>query len=50
MGETYGVISGKAETDPYTHEEAMNDIDTHHWVKVMKSELDSMYFNKFGIL
>ena len=24
----------------------MNDIDAHHWVKVMKSELDSMYSNQ----
>ena len=43
LGETYEVVSGEAEFDPYTYEEAMNDIDAHHWVKVMKSELDSMY-------
>ena len=24
----------------------MNDIDAHHWVKVMKFELDSMYSNQ----
>ena len=24
----------------------MKDIDTHHWVKVMKSKLDSMYSNQ----
>ena len=24
----------------------MNDIDAHHWVKAMKSELDSMYSNQ----
>ena len=46
MGETYEAISKKAKSDPYTYEEAMNDIDAHHWVKVMKSELDSMYSNQ----
>ena len=24
----------------------MNDINAHHWVKAMKSELDSMYSNQ----
>ena len=24
----------------------MNDIDAHHWVKAMKSKLDSMYSNQ----
>ena len=24
----------------------MNDIDAHHWVKAMKSKLDSMYSNR----
>ena len=24
----------------------MNDIDAHHWIKAMKSKLDSMYFNQ----
>ena len=24
----------------------MNDIDAHHWVKAMNSELDSTYSNK----
>ena len=32
--------------DPYTYEEAMNNIDAHHWIKAMKSELDSMYSNQ----
>ena len=32
--------------DPYTYEEAMNDIDVYHWIKAMKSELDSMYSNQ----
>ena len=46
LGETYEDISEEAETDPYTYEEAMNDIDAHHWVKAMKSKLDSMYSNQ----
>ena len=45
-GETYVAISEKAETDPYSYEEAMNDIDAHHWVKAMKSKLDSIYSNQ----
>ena len=32
LGETYEAISEEAESDPYTYEEAMNDIDAHHWV------------------
>ena len=35
LGETYKAISREAESDPYTYEEAMNDIDAHHWVKAM---------------
>ena len=46
LGETYEAILEEAETDPYTYEETMNDIDAHHWVKTMKSELDIMYFNQ----
>ena len=45
LGETYEAISEEAELDPYTYEEAMNDIDAHQWVKAMKSELDKMYSN-----
>ena len=46
MGETYEAISKDAELDLYTYEEAMNDIDAHHWVQAMKSKLDSMYSNQ----
>ena len=46
LGQTYKAIPEKAASDPYTYEEAMNDIDTHHWIKVMKFELDSMYANQ----
>ena len=41
LGETYEAISEEAELDPYTYEEAVKDIDAHHWVKAMKSKLDS---------
>ena len=33
LGKTYELISEEAEFDPYTYEEAMKDIDAHHWVK-----------------
>ncbi|XP_065635628.1 uncharacterized protein LOC111994698 [Quercus suber] len=46
LGETYETISEEPKSDPYTYEEAMNDIDAHHWVQAMKSELDSMYSNQ----
>ena len=46
LGETYEAISKEAESDPYTYEEAINDIDAHHWIKAMKSELDSIYSNQ----
>ena len=46
LGKTYEAISEEAESNPYTYEEAMKDIDAHHWVKAMKFELDSMYSNQ----
>ena len=46
LGETYEAISEEAESNPYTYEEAMNDIDAHYWVQAMRSELDSMYSNQ----
>ena len=46
LGKTFEAISEGLEYDPYTYEEAIKDIDAHHWVKAMKSELDSMYFNQ----
>ena len=41
LGETYEGISEEAETYLYTYEEAMNDIDAHHWVNVFQSSLGS---------
>ena len=46
LEETYEAISKEFESDPYTYEEVMKDIDAHHQVKAMKSELDSMYSNQ----
>ena len=46
LEETYETISKEAESNPYTYEEAMKDINAHHWVKPMKSELNSMYSNQ----
>ena len=46
LGETYEAISEKAESNPYTYKDAMNDIDANHWIKAMKSKLDSMYSNQ----
>ena len=46
LGETYEAISEEAESDPCIYEEAMKDIDAHHWVKAMKFELDSVYSNQ----
>ena len=33
LGEAYEAIPEEAESDPYTYEEAMNDIDARHWIK-----------------
>ena len=30
LGETYEAISEETESDPYTYEEAINDINAHH--------------------
>ncbi|KAK0576062.1 hypothetical protein LWI29_011265 [Acer saccharum] len=32
--------------DPYTYKEAMEDVDSHHWQKVMQSGIESMFDNK----
>ena len=35
LGETFEAISKEAETDPYTYEDAMNDVDAYYWVKAI---------------
>ena len=37
LGETFEAILERPESDPYTYEEAIKDIDAHHWVKAIKS-------------
>ena len=46
LGETFEAILEGLKFDPYTYEEAIKDIEAHHWVKAMKSKLDSMYSNQ----
>ena len=46
MGETFEAISEGPESNPYTYDEAIKDIDAYHWVKATNSELDSMYSNQ----
>ena len=50
LGEPYEAISEEAETDPYTYEVAMNDIDAHHWVKAMNLNWILCIPIKYGIL
>jgi hypothetical protein len=38
-------ISDELEYDPSTYNEVINDVDANHWVKSMKSELESIYSN-----
>ena len=49
-GETYETISKEAETDPYTYEDAMNDIDAYYWVKAINLNQILCIPIKFGIL
>ena len=46
LGETFEAISEGPESNPYTYDEAIKDIDAYHWVKATNSELDSMYSNQ----
>ena len=46
QGQTYEAISEEVDSDRYTYEEAMKDIDAHHWIKAIKFELDSMFSNQ----
>ena len=40
------VVSIEPESDLATYEEAMDDVDSDHWVKAMKANLESMDSNK----
>ena len=50
LGETYEAISEKAKSDPYIYEEAIYDIDAHHWVKAMNLNWILCIPIKYGIL
>ena len=46
LGEAFQAVSIESESDPATYEEAMTDVDSAHWVKAMKAELEFMDFNQ----
>ena len=46
LGEAFQAVSVESESDPATYEEAMADVDSAHWVKAMKAELESMNSNQ----
>ena len=46
LGEVFEAVSIESESDPATYEEAMADVDSDHWVKAMKAELESMDSNQ----
>ena len=45
-GESFHAVSIKFEYDPALYEEAMDDVDLAHWVKVMNAELESIDSNQ----
>ena len=45
FGEAFQAISIESESDPATYKEAMADVNSAHWVKVMKADLESMDSN-----
>ena len=46
LGKVFEAISIESESDPATYKEAMADVDSAHWVKAMKSEMESMDSNQ----
>ena len=46
LGEAFQAVSIESESDSATYEEAMADVDSAHWVKAMKAELESMDSNQ----
>ena len=50
MGESSLTILKSHEDDPISYYEAINDKDFRLWKEVMKSELESMYYNNVWIL
>ena len=45
LGEVFEVVSIESESDPDTYEEAIADVDSAHWVEVLKAEMESMDSN-----
>ena len=46
IGEAFEAVSENLESDPTSYEEAMADNDSSHWVKAMKTEMESMDSNQ----
>ena len=46
LGEAFEPVSENSESDPTSYEEAMADSDSGHWVKAMKTEMESMDSNQ----
>ena len=46
LREAFEVVSIESESKPATYEEAMTDVNSAHWVKAMKAELESMDSNQ----
>ena len=44
--EAFQAVSIESESDPTTYKEAMAVVDSAHWVKAMKAELESMDSNQ----
>ena len=46
LGEAFEAVSIESKSDPATNDEAMANVDSAHWVKAMKAELESMDSNQ----
>ena len=46
LGEAFQAVSIESKFDPAMYEEAMTDVDSAHWVKDIKAELESMDSNQ----
>ena len=46
LGEAFESVSKNSESDPTSYEKAMADSDSGHWVKAMKTEMESMDSNQ----
>ena len=46
LGEAFEAISDNIESDPTSYKEVMEDNDSGHWVKAMKTEMKSMGSNQ----